>query len=127
MESFIDMLTKIRNAQSASKNTVSVVFSNFKHSFAKILEKEGFIEEAKKRGKEKKRIVIKLKYENDIPRINEIKMISKPSRHIYFKNKRLYLPKKGKGILIISTSKGLLTSKEASKEKIGGEALCEIW
>jgi small subunit ribosomal protein S8 len=121
------MLTKIRNAQAVNKETTSIAFSNLKYNLAKILEKEGFIEEVKKKGKDKKRIVIKLKYQDGTPRIHGLKTISKPGRHIYLKKKRLYSPKKGYGVLVISTPKGILTSKEARKQNVGGEVLFEIW
>jgi len=127
MRQVVEMLNKIKNAQTVQKNTVSVPYSNFKYSLAKILEKEGFIGEIKKRGRKKKRILVRLKYEDRIPRIREIKMISKPGKRIYLQRKELYLPKSGYGILIVSTPKGLLTSREAKKMKIGGEAICEVW
>ena len=127
MESFADILTKIRNAQAVNKNMVSIEFSNFKYNFMKVLERSGFVGDVRKRGKDRKRILIDLKYKEGKSVINEIKMISKPSRHMYLKKKKLYLPKKGRGVLIVSTSKGIITSKEAMKEKIGGEMICEIW
>jgi len=122
-----NMLAQIKNAQAVKKGTVSVSYSNFKYNLAKILEEEGFVEEVKKRGRVRRRIVIRLKYEERGPRIHGIKMISKSGRKIYFKTKDLYLPKSGYGILIISSPKGILTSREAKKMKIGGEAICEIW
>jgi len=128
MDPVADMLTKIRNAQAVGKKTTSFPSSSFKYNIAKVLEKEGFIEYAKKRGKKIKKILVKLKYkENKKPRINEIKKISKPGRRVYLKSKEVYSPKSGYGLLILSTPKGILTSKEARKEKAGGEVLCEIW
>lgn len=127
MDTIADMLTKIRNGLAVKKKTVSVPYSNIKYNLAKLLEKEGFIEYTKKRGKKLKRVIIGLKYENGNPKIHEIKRISKPGRRIYLASKNIYFPKSGYGTLIISTSKGLLTSKEARKMKAGGEIICEIW
>lgn len=128
MNPIADMLTKIRNAQAAKKNTVSVPFSTLKYNILKILEKEGFIESVKKRGKKINKIIISLKYNKDgSPRINYLKMISKSGRRVYMKSKNVYFPKSGYGILLLSTPKGILTSKEAKKEKTGGEVLCEVW
>lgn len=128
MDPIADMLTKIRNAQSVGKKTVSFPFSSVKHEIAKVLEKEGFVEYAKKRGKKIKRILVKLKYtEEGQPRIHGVKRISKPGRRFYLKSKEIYSPKSGYGLLIVSTPKGVLTSKETRKEKVGGEILCEIW
>jgi small subunit ribosomal protein S8 len=128
MDPIADMLTKIRNAQAARKKTVSIPFSNLKYNIAKTLEKEEFVENVKRRGKKIKRIVVSLKYnEAGKPKINEIKRISKSGRRAYLANKNLYFPKSGYGILILSTPKGILTSKEARKMKVGGEALCKIW
>jgi small subunit ribosomal protein S8 len=128
MDPIADMLTKIKNAQAVGKKTVSFPFSSVKYNIARILEREEFIEYAKKRGKKTKRILVRLKYqEAGKPRIHDIKRISKPGRRIYLKSKDIYSPKSGYGLLIISTPKGVLTSKEARKMKTGGEVLCEIW
>lgn len=122
-----DTLVKIKNAQAVKKKTVSFPFSNFRYDLCKILKDEGFVEEVKGRERYKKRIVIRLKYKEDEPKIHDIKIISKPGRRIYLKKKKLYLPKKGYGILIVSTPKGLMTSREAKKMNLGGEVICEIW
>jgi len=127
MDPIADMLTKIRNAGAVGKKTVSIPYSSFKYELGKILEKEEFVEKVKKRGRDKKKIILTLKYENNKPRIHEIKKVSKIGRRIYFKRRKLYLPKSGYGILIVSTSKGLLTSREAKKQNTGGEVICEVW
>jgi small subunit ribosomal protein S8 len=131
MDPISDMLTKIKNAGAVHKRTVSVTYSKIRYQLGKILTKEGFVEDIKKRtpspNHPKGRLLLRLKYDNSEPRIHEIKRISKPGGRVYFKKEKLYLPKAGYGILIISTSKGLLTSKEAKKKNIGGEPICEIW
>lgn len=123
-----NMLTMIRNAKSASKEAVEIPFSNLKYEIAKILEKEGFVGKVEKQGrKEKKFIEIALKYNDKTPAISGLKKISKPGQKIYADFRNIKKVKGGFGIAIISTSKGLMTNKEARKQKIGGEVICEIW
>jgi small subunit ribosomal protein S8 len=123
-----DMLNRIRNAQAVSKETVDIPFSNLKYEMAKILEKEKFIEKVEKKGRKTKRIIeITLRYEDKMPVISGLKRISKPGQRIYLPYKKIKKIKGGYGIAIISTSKGLMTNKEARKQKMGGEVLCEIW
>lgn len=132
MDPISDMLTKIKNAGAVHKKTVSIPFSNIKYQLAKILVKEGFVGDIKKKPPSalypQGRIVIKLSYnEKGEHKIHQAKRISKPGRRIYLKAKDLHMPKSGYGLLIVSTSKGLLSAKEAQKKKIGGEVICEIW
>lgn len=123
-----DMLNRIGNAQAVGKATVDIPFSNLKYEIAKILEKAGFIEKIEKKGKKIKRsIEITLKYANKIPAISGLKRISKPGQRIYLPSQKIKKVKGGYGIAIISTSRGLMTGKEARKQKLGGEVLCEIW
>lgn len=127
-----DMLNRIRNAQALLKERVSLPFSKIKYEIARILEKEGFIEKFEKKGrKTKKTLEIILKYHqegsNKKPAILGFKRISKPGQRIYSKSKKIKKVKGGYGIVIISTSKGLMTGEEARKQKLGGELLCEVW
>jgi len=124
-----DMLIAIKNAQMAKHPTVDIIFSNLKYEIAKILEKENLIEKAEKKGKKLKKIIeITLKYDkNKMGVISDIKRISKPGQRIYLPHKKIQRVKGGYGISIISTSRGLMTNKEAKKQKLGGEVLCEIW
>jgi small subunit ribosomal protein S8 len=128
MDPISDMLTAIKNAQAVKKETVEVPFSNLKFEIAKILEKNGFVEKVGKKGVKKKKVIeIKLKYENGLPAISGLKRISKPGQRIYLPVKKIRKVKGGYGIAIISTSKGVMTDKEARKLKVGGEILCEVW
>ena len=128
MDPIADMLTSIRNAQAVSKETVKVPFSKLKFELAKVLEKNGFLKKVEKKGRGiKKFIEIKLKYEDKIPVISGIKKISKPGQRIYSGSKELRPVRSGYGISIISTSKGLMTNKEARKQNIGGEVICQVW
>ncbi|MFQ6049941.1 MAG: 30S ribosomal protein S8 [Candidatus Paceibacterales bacterium] len=123
-----DMLTTIRNAQAVLHPTVVVPFSKLKFEIAKILQKEGFVGQVEKRGRGvKKFIKITLKYDGKNPVISGLKRISKPGQRIYLGAIQIKPVKGGDGIAIISTSKGLVTNKEARKQKIGGEIICEIW
>jgi len=127
-----DMLNRIRNAQAVLKPEVSVPFSNLKFEIAKILKKEKFIEKAEKKGrKTNESIEITLRYsENENkkePAISGLKRVSRPGQRVYFKTKKIRKARQGFGIAIISTSRGLMTDREAKKEKLGGEILCEIY
>lgn len=136
MDPIADMLTLIRNALAVKKETVLVPFSRMKFEIAKILEREGFIDKVEKvkrkikKGKIKPKpfLQIYLKYDqNKVPAIFGLKRISKAGQRIYLPYKKIKKVKGGYGIAIISTSKGLMTDKEARKNKIGGEVICEIW
>jgi len=123
-----DMLNRIRNAQAVFHPKTEIPFSNLKYGIAQILEKNGFIEKAVKNGKkDKKTIEIVLKYQDKKGAISGLKRISKPGQRIYLPAKKIRKVKGGYGIVIISTSKGLMTGQEARKQKLGGEILCEVW
>lgn len=126
-----DMLTCIRNAQAVGRSTVDIPFSKIKLSLAEILVKEGFIKSVEKKGRgATRKLEIELIYEdkkNTIPKIIQLKRVSKPGKRDYVKAKDIRLVFGGKrGIIIISTPKGLMTGREAKKKGLGGERLCEI-
>ena len=129
MDPISDMLIAIKNAQAVEHPTVDISFSNLKYEIAKILAKEGLIEKAEKKGKKLKKLIeITLKYdEKKKGAISDLKRISKSGQRIYLPHKKIKKVKGGYGIAIISTSKGLMTDKEARKQKLGGEIICEIW
>jgi len=128
MDSISDMLISMKNAQAVGHPIVSVPFSNLKYEIAKILEKEGFIERVETKGRKFKKIIeITLKYDGKIPIISGLKRVSKPGQKIYFPYKKIKKIRGGYGMAIISTSKGLMTDKDARKQKLGGEVICEIW
>lgn len=126
-----DMLTRIRNAQAVGHTTVDFPFSKIKFALAEILVKEEFIKKAEKKGRGiKRKIEIKLVYKdkkNAVPKINQLKRISKPGKREYIGAKNIHPILGGRGISIISTSSGLMTGKEAKKKRLGGEVLCEVW
>jgi len=123
-----DMLNRIRNAQAVQKETVEVPFSNMNLEIAKILEKNDFVGKAEKKGKKMKKIIeIDLKYDGKAPAVSGLKIVSRPGQRIYVQSKNIKIVRGGYGISIVSTSKGLMTNKEAKKKKVGGELICEIW
>ena len=128
-DSVADMLTRIRNANSAKHDTVKIPASNMKKAIAQILVDEGYIksfsvEEDGKQGM----IEIVLKYgENKSPVITGLKRVSKPGLRIYTDCENMPQVMKGLGIAILSTSKGIMTDKDARKAHVGGEVLAFIW
>ena len=124
-----DMLTRIRNAILVSYDTVDIPNSKIKLNLAKILKNEGFIKNYKVIKDNRQGILkIFLKYdEKGGPLISGLKRVSKPSARIYAKKDKIPLILNGYGINILSTSKGLVTDKEAKKTRIGGEIICSIW
>ncbi len=124
-----DMLTRIRNAQATKKPEVSIPASKIKLEIAKVLKKEGFVGEIKEEEVDsRKSIKINLKYlKAGEPVIRGIQRISKPGCRIYAKRDKLPRVLRGLGITIISTSRGLVTDKEARRRKLGGEILCKVW
>ncbi|KKT81018.1 MAG: 30S ribosomal protein S8 [Candidatus Azambacteria bacterium GW2011_GWA1_44_9] len=125
MDPISDMLTRIRNAQKAGHQAVNIPMSNLKFEIAKILKKENYVEDCRKSGKGTKKIIeITIKYP---AAINEIKRISKPGKRVYAGVSEIKPIKNGYGVSIISTSRGLMTNKEARKSGFGGEILLEIW
>lgn len=124
-----DMLTRIRNAQAVKKPTVVIPFSKLKWEILEVFKRHGFIKEMEKTGRGNKKIIeVTLKYRQDgSPRISYLKRVSKPSRRIYASAKELWPFKNGIGIRVITTSKGIMSDKEARKENLGGEVLLEMW
>ena len=130
-DTIADMLTRIRNANSMGDTDVTVPASKLKEEIARILKEEGFIKDYKIENSEKSvqnTIIITLKYTDKKERvITGLKRISKPGLRVYAKNDEIPKVLNGLGIAIISTSKGIMTDKEARKENIGGEVLAYIW
>ncbi|MDO8592584.1 MAG: 30S ribosomal protein S8 [bacterium] len=130
-----DMLTRIRNAQAVNKETVILPMSKLKFNIAKILEQGGWIAKAeviKANAKKNSSSVfnnlkIVLKYKNGQPVITALKKVSTPGRRVYASKDELPKVLNNLGIAIISTSRGLLTNKEAKKQGVGGEVICEIY
>ena len=124
-----DMLTRIRNANAMRYKEVEVPASRIKLEIARILKEEGYISDVKmEKDKVQDVMVLNLKYGEKKERvITGLKRISKPGLRVYAKVEELPRVLNGLGIAIISTSKGIMTDKEARKESLGGEVLAYIW
>ena len=122
-----DMLTRIRNALSAKHETVEIPASNTKKAIADILLQEGYISDVKVEEGVQGTIVITLKYDKNVKVITGLKRVSKPGLRVYASKDELPRVLRGLGIAIISTSKGIMTDKEARKLNVGGEVLAFIW
>ena len=124
-----DMLTRIRNANSAKHKTVDIPASNMKKSIAKILLDEGYIKAVEEVKDDNQGVIrVTLKYDEKGTRvIDGIKRISKPGLRVYASKDELPRVLNGLGIALISTSKGIKTDKEARAEGLGGEVLAYIW
>ena len=123
-----DMLTRIRNANRQHHETVMVPASKLKVDIAEILKNEGFIKGYKIEGEGPiKNIVITLKYRGNERVITDLKRISKPGLRVYAKVNEIPKVLNGLGIVILSTSQGLMTDKEARAKQVGGEVLAYIW
>ena len=123
-----DMLTRIRNANVMRYKEVEVPASKIKNEIARILKEEGFISDYKiKKNNIQDNIVLYLKYSGKERVITGLKRISKPGLRVYAKAEEVPYVLNGLGIAILSTSKGVMTDKEARKNGVGGEVLAYIW
>ncbi|MBC8275882.1 MAG: 30S ribosomal protein S8 [Chloroflexi bacterium] len=123
-----DMLTRIRNALMAHHDSVLMPASRIKLSLAKILKDEGFIADyTVLKGKPQRTINISLKYIDGHPAIAGLERVSKPGLRLYAGRKEIPRVYGGLGVAILSTSKGLMTGKEAWRRNFGGEMLCYVW
>ncbi|MEK7195408.1 MAG: 30S ribosomal protein S8 [Patescibacteria group bacterium] len=125
---FYDLLAKINNAEKAGKETVTSRFSKVDLAVAKILVQEGYLKDARERSVGHHRFIeVKIAGNERKRVINGIKIISRPSRRIYLGHEKIKSVKQGYGVGVISTSKGVMSNKEARKQGVGGEYLFQIW
>jgi len=124
-----DLINRLKNAGAVKRESVSVPYSNFKFAIAEKLKEAGYVKAIEKKGKKVKRTLdITLKYTDaGEPVIRGVKRISKPGRRVYRSVHEIAPVRYGHGALILSTPQGIKTGKEARKDKVGGEALFEIW
>lgn len=126
-----DLLTRIRNAGLAKRKTVSVIHTKMNLKITQILKKEGFITDFGLVSGEKvtKTLVIKLRFlgQRHVPAITNIKRLSRPSFRRYSGYKDFPNLLNGMGVMIVTTSKGIMTDREARSQKVGGELICSIW
>jgi small subunit ribosomal protein S8 len=124
-----DLITRLQNAGAIGKASVSLPYSAFKMAVAEKLKDQGFVKAVEKKGKKvRKTLDVTLKYNDDGKHVIQgAKRISKPGRRMYKSVIEIHPVRYGHGALVLSTPKGILTDKEARKEKVGGEVLFEIW
>ena len=125
-----DMLTRIRNACQVKHSSTNVPTTRMTRSIAEVLKSEGFIQSFEETGEGvNKELVISLKYKGKTrqPIISKVKRVSKPGLRVYSTSKELPRVLGGIGIAIVSTSRGIMTDREARKQGVGGEILCYVW
>jgi len=124
-----DLIIRIKNAALARRKEVILPFSKVNKEIAKVLAKQGYIEDVKEQNLEnKKAIKVNIRYEKRLPVIAGVSIISKPSLRVYGSAKKIIeIEKRGRKTTIVSTSSGVMIGKEAIKKKIGGEILFSIW
>ncbi len=123
-----DFIIRIKNAFLAKRHEVLVPYSKMKHSLAEILIKEGYLDSvAIDETGPFKQIVLQLKYVKDLPSVTDVKRLSKPGRRLYSTAADIPRALGGYGITIVSTSRGIMTDKQAKKQNVGGELLCQVW
>ena len=123
-----DMLTRIRNGLAVRKTEVSMPHSKMKQSVASILADNKYIVSARTEGEGiEKSLVLQILQEDSASPITEISKVSKPGRRVYAKVKDIPTVKQGRGMVIVSTSKGIMTGDEAKAQKLGGEVICQVY
>ena len=123
-----DLLTRIRNAIKVSKNEILVPTSKLKVGVVDVLAKNGYIADYKvEDGKPRGILKVTINEAGTNAKINEITKVSKPGRRVYSSADDLPTVKSGRGMVIVSTSKGLMTGREAKKNRLGGEILVKVW
>ncbi len=128
MDTISNMIIQIKNAGNVGHDRVVLPYSKLKASIAEVLKKENFVKGVELETKKgKKMLALELFVENRVPKIKGVERISKPSRRIYKKFSEIRAVKNGYGALILSTSRGIMSGREAKKASLGGEALFSIW
>lgn len=123
-----DMLTRIRNAASVNKTEVRLPHSNLKETIAKELVKNNFLKSVVvEKGSPRNTLIITINDEGTNPKFTELARVSTPGRRVYASVKEIPKIKSGRGIVIVSTSKGVMSSVEAIKQRLGGELICKVY
>lgn len=126
---YLDLLTKIKNAQVVKKESVKLPYSEMDFLIAELLTKHKFVEGASKKGRAPKRVLeVKLRYDKEgVGAVQGVNVLSKPSRRLYAGYKDLRPVRQGYGLLVVSTPKGIMDGKSARQQKLGGQLLFQIW
>jgi small subunit ribosomal protein S8 len=123
-----DMLTRIRNAISVRKHEVTLPHSKAKEAVARLLKSSNFVSDVKvSEDKIGKLMTITINDESENARITEIVRLSKPGRRYYASAQEIPTVKRGRGVVIVSTSKGMMTGDDAKKQRVGGELICKVY
>ena len=124
-----DFLTRLRNASKAGLAECVTPHSKLKESLALILKSEGYVSDVTTAADERghKTVIVKMKYIDNSPAITNLSSVSTPGRRLYFGYTEIPRVLNGLGISILSTSKGLLKDKDARRQKVGGEIICNVW
>ena len=123
-----DFLIRLKNGNLAKKTEVVMPYSKMKQELANLLVREGYVAETSRRGKHTiKDLVVTLKYNAEKPAITGTKRMSSPGRRLYMGVREVHPVKRGHGLLVLSTPKGVMTDKQVRRERVGGEALFQIW
>ena len=128
MDTISNFIIKLKNASNAGLEQVSVPFSKLKLSICEVLKKEGYIKSYEEKSEKGKPVIsIELISLNREPKIRGVERISRPSKRVYKKFSEIRAVKNGYGALVLSTSHGVMTGRDAKKAKLGGEAMFAIW
>jgi small subunit ribosomal protein S8 len=124
-----DMLTRIRNASMARHDRVELPHSNLKEHVAFVMKAEGYLDDVRaSEGEDPKLLTLVLRYGRDRQAaIDGLRRVSTPGRRVYVRHDRIDRVCSGMGISILSTSRGVMTDREARRQRVGGELLCEVW
>jgi small subunit ribosomal protein S8 len=126
------MLTRITNAQAVRHESVGVPFSTVKFRIAQLLQEAGYLTEVQRTKRKATKaevdwLDLKLRYDDGQGAISGVRLISRPSRHMYVKSKEIRPVRSGYGLAVVSTPKGIMSGSAARKENVGGEIMFEIW
>ncbi len=125
-----NMISSMKNSSMTGRDVLEVPYTTVCESVAKVLKQKGFIEDTKvfkKEGSSMKILKIQLSKEGEVIKLSEAKRVSKPGRRIYKSAQELKPVLQGLGVLVISTSRGVMDGQEAKKKKLGGEVICEVY
>jgi small subunit ribosomal protein S8 len=124
-----DMLTRIRNASMARHDRVDLPHSHIKESLASVMKAEGYLDDVRvSEGEDPRMLTLVLRYGRErTSAIDGLRRVSTPGRRVYVRHDRITRVCSGMGISILSTSRGLMTDREARRQRVGGELLCEVW
>lgn len=123
-----DMLTRIRNGLAVNKQTVSIPYSKLKNTILQQFLNHGFVLGVQVEGEGiAKQIIVTLQSDTEAPRITSLSRISRPGQRVYAKSTKIPKSKSGRGVVLVSTSKGVISDAEARSQKLGGELICQIY